>query len=331
MAFLFENHQKLIGFIIEYLPQNAYIEKELLEKLKTFENNNIIKPYGYELKRNRDNDNENFIIYFSYINDDTYGTHYTEYYEYEKMQNIIYPYLLEFMHFLHIFDKAKLINLREFELDMERINNINLINPYLLNKDEFIKRWDELTPGDDNLLSYLIIQNRTKIIRKIDYEILCRKRCDFIELLVKKNPKDKRWKKMLDLYYRHRIQFDNSADKYLRDLASKLIISSVEIEIAITDIISNSENEKRDNISFKIRNKNFFKYLECSAEEMELYYDLRTSNCTRDFLRKKKKQERDNDVIRMHLSGLSIKEIALSKNLNRKTVSKIIKDNLMKS
>lgn len=326
MAFYFEPNQKLIGFIIEFLPQNGYIENDLLERFKMLENNNIIKPYGYEVKRNRDNDNENVIIYYSYIKDE-----HENFYEYEKMQNIIYPYLLELMHFLHVFDKAKLINLREFELDMERINNINLINPYLIDKDEFIKRWDELTPMDDNLLSYLKIQNRTKIIRKIDYEILCRKRCDFIELLVKKNPKDKRWKRLLDIYYKHRIQFDNSADKKMRDLAHKLVIPTVEIEIAITEIISNHENEKRDNISFKIRNKNFFKYLECSAEEMELYYDLRTSNCTRDFLRKKKKQERDNDVIRMHLSGLSIKEIALSKNLNRKTVSKIIKDNLMKS
>lgn len=324
MAFYFEPNQKLIGFIIEYLPQNAYIENDLLERFKMFENDNVIKPYGYELKRNRDNDNDNFIIYYSYIKDD-----YEEYYEYEKIQRIIYPYILEFMHFLHIFDKSKVINLREYELDMSRIYNINLINPYLLNKDEFIKKWDELTPVDDNLLSYLIIQNRTKIIRKVDYEILCRKRCDFIELLVKKNPKDKRWKRLLDLYYRHRIQFDASADKYLRDLAHTLVIPSVEVDIAISDIISNFENEKRDNIPFKIRNKNFFKYLECTSEEMELYYNLRASNCTRDFLRQKKKRERDNDVIRMHLSGLSIKEIASSKNLNRKTVSKIIKDNLI--
>lgn len=328
MAFYFEPNQKLIGFIIEFLPQNSYIENDLLNRFKMFENDNVIKPYGYEVKRNRDNDNDNFIIYYSYIHDDTYDSHHTIFYEYKNMQNIIYPHLLELMYFLHIFDKAKLINLRESELDMERINNINLINPYLIDKAEFIKRWNELTPVDDNLLSYLKNQNRTKIIRKVDYEILCRKRCDFIELLVKKNPKDKRWKRLLDIYYKHRIQFDNSADKKMRDLAHKLVIPTVEIEIAITEIISNHENEKRDNIQFKIRNKNFFKYLECSAEEMELYYSLRKSHCTRDFLRQKKKQERNSEVIRMHLSGLSIKEIASVMKLNRKTVSKIIKDTL---
>ena len=323
MAFYFEPNQKLIGFIIEYLPQNSYIENELVNEFKMLEKN-IIAPYGYALKRNYDNDNENIIIYYSYIKDE-----HENFYEYDKIQRIIYPYLLEFMHFLHIFDKSKLIKIRENELDLDRIYNINLINPYLIDKAEFIKRWNELTPVDDKLLSYLKNQNRTKVIRKIDYEILCRKRCEFIELLVSQNPKDKRWKKMLDLYYKHRIQFDNSADKKLRDLASKLVIPTVEIEMAISEIISNHKIEKKDNISFKIRNKNFFKYLKCSAEEMELYYSLRTSNCTRDFLRKKKKQERDNDVIKMHLSGLSIKEIASVMNLNRKTVSKIIKDNLI--
>lgn len=325
MAFYFEQNQKLIGFIIEFLPQNGYIENDLVNRFKMLENNNIIKPYGYDTNINYDNDNMNLTIYYSYLKESDYE----EYYEYEKIQRIIYPHLLELMYFLHIFDKAKLINLREFEVDMERINNINFINPYLINKDEFLKKWYELTPVEDKLLSYLKNQNKTKIIRKIDYEILCRKRCEFIELLINKNPKDKRWKKLLDLYYKHRIQFDASADKYLRDLAHRLVIPTVEIEIAISDIISNSENEKRDNISFKIRNKNFFKYLEISAEEMELYYSLRKSHCTRDFLRQKKKQERNNDVIRMHLSGLSIKEIASAMNLNRKTVSKIIKDNLI--